>query len=156
MLSLPELSKTYITSHPHYHNPLAYFDPSDKELTELKRAALLPYLEKLEDKLIIYNERFLSFAVLFDVVTDENGFRAQVYKLNELYVPNYAKHLAERKNWSIGTSWQSIRLLEDKFNSLHAGWSFWPEERVVSRIEQIYLRQGQTEAQFALQHTSIM
>ena len=47
MLSLPELSQSYKNSHPHYINPLAYFDPSDNELAELKREALFPYLENL-------------------------------------------------------------------------------------------------------------
>ena len=47
MLSLPELSQTYKNSHPHYINPLAYFDVTDHELADLKREALFPYLENL-------------------------------------------------------------------------------------------------------------
>jgi hypothetical protein len=45
MLSLPELSQTYKNSHPHYINPLANFDVTDHELANLKREALLPYLQ---------------------------------------------------------------------------------------------------------------
>jgi hypothetical protein len=47
MLSLPALSQTYKNSHPHYINPLAYFDVTDHELAKLKGEALLPYLENL-------------------------------------------------------------------------------------------------------------
>ena len=67
MLSLPELSQTYKNSHPHYINPLAYFDVTDHELADLKREALLPYLENLEEKMVIYRARMVAFVVLFDV-----------------------------------------------------------------------------------------
>ena len=52
MLSLPELSQTYKNSHPQYINPLAYFDVTDHELADLKREALFPYLENLEEKMV--------------------------------------------------------------------------------------------------------
>ena len=42
MLSLPELSHAYKNSHPHYINPLAYFDVTDHELADLKREAPSP------------------------------------------------------------------------------------------------------------------
>ena len=60
MLSLPELSETYKNSHPHYINPLAYFDVTDHELADLKREALLPYLENLEEKMVTFIFVFLS------------------------------------------------------------------------------------------------
>ena len=60
MLSLPELSQTYKNSHPHYIDPLAYFDATDHELADLKREALFPYLENLEEKMVIYRARMVA------------------------------------------------------------------------------------------------
>ena len=40
MLCLPELSETYKNSHPHYIDPLAYFNATDHELADLKRETL--------------------------------------------------------------------------------------------------------------------
>ena len=116
MLSLPELSETYKNSHPHYINPLAYFDVTDRELANLKREALFPYLENLEEKMVIYRARLVAFVVLFGVECDERGFRANVWRLNIIHLPEYAKRLAEHKIWQVACTWNSIRLLDDRIN----------------------------------------
>ena len=75
MLSLPDLSQAYKNSHPHYFNPLAYFDPNDQVLAAIKREAIFPYLENLEEKMVIYRERFIAFVVLlmWSVTTSDFG-----------------------------------------------------------------------------------
>ena len=153
MLSLPELSETYKNSHPHYINPLAYFDVTDHELANLKREALLPYLENLEEKMVIYRARMVSFVVLFDVECDERGFRANVWRLNIIHLPHYAKRLAEHKIWQVACTWNSIRLLDDRINCSPAGWTIWPEDRVVNYIEKKYVNDGAISANATLKVT---
>ena len=97
MISLPELSQAYKNSHPQYINPLAYFDSTDHELANLKREALLPYLENMEEKIVIYRARMVAFVVLFDVECDECGLRANVWRLNIINLPEYARRLADHK-----------------------------------------------------------
>ena len=138
MLSLPELSRTYKNSHPQYINPLAYFDATDHELEDLKREALFPYLENLEEKMVIYRARMVAFVVLFDVECDERGFGANVWRLNIIHLPEYAKRLAEHKIWQIACTCNSIRLLED---------------RVINHVEKKYVNEGQEAARLALQDT---
>ena len=124
MLSLPELSQSYKNSHPHYINPLAYFDVTDHELADLKREALIPYLENLEGKMVIYRARMVAFVVLFHVECDGHGFRANVWRLNIIHLSHYAKRLAEHKIWQVACTWNSIRLLDDRINCSPAGWTF--------------------------------
>ena len=50
MIPLPEIHQRYKTEHPHYFHTLARFDPSDQKLESLKRKALLPFFETLEEK----------------------------------------------------------------------------------------------------------
>ena len=153
MLSLPELSQTYKNSHPHYINPLAYFHVTDRELANLKRETILPYLENLEEKMVIYRARMIAFVVLFDVECDERGFRANVWRLNIIHLPEYAKRLAEHKIWQVARTWNSIRLLDDRINYSPAGWTFWPEERVINHVENKYVNEGPEAARLALQDT---
>ena len=154
MLSLPELSQAYKNSHPQYINPLAYFDVTDHELADLKREALFPYLENLEEKLVIFRARMVAFVVLFDVECDERGFRANVWRLNIIHLPEYAKRLAEHKIWQVACTWNSIRLLDDRINCSPAGWTFWPEDRVVKQIEHKFVKEGQSSAHLALRHST--
>ena len=154
MLSLPELSQTYKNSHPHYINPLAYFDVTDHELANLKREALLPYLENLEEKMVIYRARMVAFVVLFDVKCDERGFRANVWRLNIIHLPEYAKRLAEHKIWQVACTWNSIRLLDDRINCSPAGWTFCPEDRVINHVEKQFVNEGATSAYHALAQTT--
>ena len=154
MLSLPDLSQAYKNSHPHYFNPLAYFDLNDQELAAIKREALFPYLENLEEKMVIYRERFIAFVVLFEVETDEEGFRANVWRLNPIYVPQYAYPLADRKLWTVSCQWRTVRLLEDRINCMPFGWTFWPEDRVVSQIEHKFMKEGRESAHLALRHSA--
>ena len=127
MPTLPELYRNHQTQHPKYCNPLASFDPDDEDLQHIKREALLPYLEDLEEKMIVYKECMVVFAVLFEVETDEEGFRANVWRLNPIYVPQYAYPLADRKLWTVSCQWRTVRLLEDRINCMPFGWTFWPE-----------------------------
>ena len=154
MLSLPDLSQAYKNSHPHYFNPLAYFDPNDQELAAIKREAIFPYLENLEEKMVIYRERFIAFTVLFDVECDDIGFRAHAWRLNIIDLPGYARYLAKRRCWKIACTWNSIRLLDDRINCCPAGWTFWPEERVVNQIEHKFLKEGQSSTHLALRHST--
>ena len=78
MLSLPELSQTYKNSHPHYINPLAYFDVTDHELADLKREALFPYLENLEEKMVIYRKRLQAFKNITEKNSPEGGFKRHI------------------------------------------------------------------------------
>ena len=153
MLSLPDLSQAYKNSHPQYINPLAYFDVTDHELAHLKREALFPYLENLEEKMVIYRARLVAFVVLFDVECDERGFRANVWRLNIIHLPEYAKRLAEHKIWQVACTWNSIRLLDDRINCSPAGWTFWPEDRVINHIEKKYVNEGASAAYLSLQTT---
>ena len=153
MLSLPELSQAYKNSHPHYINPLAYFDVTDHELADLKREALFPYLENLEEKMVIYRARMIAFVVLFDVECDERGFRANVWRLNIIHLPEYAKRLAEHKIWQVACTWNSIRLLDDRINCSPAGWTFWPEDRVINHVEKKFVTEGAISAYLSLQNT---
>jgi hypothetical protein len=98
-------------------------------LADLKREALLPYLENLEEKMVIYRARLVAFVVLFDVECDERGFRADVWRLNIIHIPEYAKRLAEHKIWQVACTWNSIRLLGNRINCLPYGWCFWSEEK---------------------------
>lgn len=153
MIPLPELHKRYKTEHPHYFDTLARFDPSDQKLESLKRKALLPFFETLEEKMIVYKEMMVAFAVLFEVEVDRYGFKAHVWRLNPIHVPSYAKPLANRKHWTIGCKWKEIRLLRDRINCMPYGWTFWPEERVVGKIEEKYVREGPESAYLALSKT---
>ena len=153
MLSLPELSETYKNSHPHYIDPLAYFNATDHKLADLKREALFPYLENLEEKMVIYRARMVAFVVLFDVECDERGFRANVWRLNIIHLPHYAQRLAEHKIWQVACTWNSIRLLDDRINCLPAGWTFWPEDRVINHIEKKYVYEGAVSACLSLKDT---
>ena len=154
MLSLPDLSQAYKNSHPHYFNPLAYFDLNDQELAAIKREAIFPYLENLEEKMVIYRERFIAFVVLFDVECDDIGFRAHAWRLNIIDLPGYARYLAKRRCWKIACTWRSIRLLNNSINCPHAGWTFWPEDRVVNHIEKKYVNEGPDAAHLSLLQTS--
>jgi hypothetical protein len=94
----------------------------------LKYKALRPYMECLEGQIIIYRARLVAFVVLFDVECDERGFRANVWRLNIIHLPQYAKRLAEHKVLQVACTWNSIRLLDDRINCSPAGWIFWPED----------------------------
>ena len=153
MLSLPELSQTYKNSHPHYIDPLAYFDATDYELANLKREALFPYLENLEEKMVIYRASMVAFVVLFHVECDERGFRANVWRLNMIHLPHYAKRLAEHKIWQVACTWNSIRLLDDRINCSPTGWTFWPEDRVINHVEKKYVNEGAVSAFLSLKAT---
>ena len=154
MLSLPELSQAYKISYPHYIDPLAYFNATDQKLADLKREALFPYLENLEEKMVIYRARMVAFVVLFDVECDERGFRANAWRLNIIHLPEYARQLAEHKIWQVACTWNSIRLLDDRINCSPAGWTFWPEERVVSQIEHKFVKEGELSAHQALKNSA--
>ena len=81
MLSLPKLHQQYKKQHPQYHDPLACYSPEDQELEKIKRTALSPHLQQLEEQLIIFKDIITVFAVLYDVVVDEFGFSAEVWRL---------------------------------------------------------------------------
>ncbi|MDC0547356.1 hypothetical protein OAO16_00205 [Opitutales bacterium] len=154
MPTLPELYRHHQTQHPRYCNPLASFDPDDEDLNNIKKDALLPYIEDLEEKMIVYKECMVVFAVLFQVETDEEGFRANVWRLNPIYVPEYAYPLVDRKIWTLSCQWKTIRLLEDRINCMPFGWTFWPEKRVVSQIEHKFMKEGRESAHLALRHSA--
>ena len=80
MIPLPKLHQRYKTEHPHYFDTLARFDPSDQKLESLKRKALLPFFETLEEKMIVYKEMMVAFAVLFEVEVDRYGFKAHIWR----------------------------------------------------------------------------
>ena len=67
MLSLPALSQKYKNLYPEYIDPLAKFSPGDPILASIKRQALSPYLSRLEEQRILYNDHILVSAFLFDV-----------------------------------------------------------------------------------------
>ncbi len=94
-------SQTYKNSHPHFINPLARYSPEDRELEKIKRTALSPYLQQLEEQMIIFKDIITVFAVLYEVVVDEFGFSAEVWRMQPMHVPVYAEHLAERNSWVI-------------------------------------------------------
>ena len=81
MFSLLELHQNYKALYPQYYDPLASYSPDDPKLDEIKRSALLPYLQELEEKMIIFKNIIFVFAVLYDVVADEFGFSAEVWRL---------------------------------------------------------------------------
>ena len=56
MLSLPKLHQQYKKQHPQYHDPLARYSPEDQELEKIKRTALSPYLQQLEEQMIIFKD----------------------------------------------------------------------------------------------------
>jgi hypothetical protein len=97
MLSLPKLHQQYKKQHPQYHDPLARYSPEDRELEKIKRTALSPYLQQLEEQMIIFKDIITIFAVLYDVVVDEFGFSAEVWRMQPIYVPVYAEHLGGTK-----------------------------------------------------------
>ena len=78
MLSLPELSQKYKNLYPEYIDPLAKFSPGDAKFAAIKRQALSPYLSRLEEQRILYDDHILVSALLFDVEVNENGFIAEV------------------------------------------------------------------------------
>ena len=80
MLSLPALSQKYKNLYPEYIDPLAKFSPGDPRLATIKRQALSPYLSRLEEQRIFYNDHILVSAFLFDVEVNENGFIAELWK----------------------------------------------------------------------------
>ena len=41
--------------------------------------------------MVIYRARMVAFVVLFDVECDELGFRANIWRLNIIHLPEYAK-----------------------------------------------------------------
>jgi hypothetical protein len=88
------------------------------------------------------------------VETDEEGFRANVWRLNPIYVPQYAYPLADRKLWTVSCQWRTVRLLEDRINCMPFGWTFWPEDRVVSQIEHKFMKEGRESAHLALRHSA--
>ena len=108
MLSLPKLHQQYKKQYPQYHDPLARYSPEDQELEKIKRTALSPYLQQLEEQMIIFKDIITIFAVLYDVVVDEFGFSAEVWRLQPIHVPVYAEHLSERNSWIIGCGWPRV------------------------------------------------
>ena len=107
----------------------------------------------LEEKMVIYWARMVAFVVLFDVECDRRGFRANVRRLNIIHLPEYEKRLAEHKIWQVACTWNSIRLLDDRINCSPAGWTFWPEDRVINYIEKEYVNEGDVSAYLSLQNS---
>ena len=142
MISLPELSQTYKNSHPHYINPLAYFDVTDRELADLKREALLPYLENLEEKMVIYRARMVAFVVLFDIQSDERGFLLMSGDSISFIFLNTPSDWPSIKSEKVACTWNSIHQLDYRINCSPAGWTFWPEERVIDHVENKYVNEG--------------
>ena len=101
MLSLPALSQKYKNLHPEYIAPLAKFSPGDLKLATIKRQALSPYLNSLEEQRILYEDHILVSAFLFDVEVNKNGFIAEVWKIKPHQLPHYPYPFKERKNWTI-------------------------------------------------------
>ena len=153
MSSLLELHQNYKALYPQYHDPLASYSPDDRKLNEIKRSALLPYLQELEEKMIIFKNIISVFAVLYDVVVDEFGFSAEVWRLQPIHVPVYAEHLSERNSWIIGCGWSHLRLLQDRINCMPWGWTFWPEKRVVQTVEDSFMHGGCLAAHNALRNS---
>ena len=153
MSSLLELHQNYKALYPQYHDPLASYSPDDPKLDEIKRSALLPYLQELEEKMIIFKNIISVFAVLYDVVADEFGFSAEVWRLQPIHIPLHAEHLSEQNNWVIGGEWKQIRLLRDRINCMPWGWSFWFEKRVVQSVEDSFMHGGCQAAHNALRNS---
>ena len=68
MSSLLELHQNYKALYPQYYDPLASYSPDDPKLNEIKRSALLPYLQALEEKMIIFKNIISVFAVLLSLI----------------------------------------------------------------------------------------
>ena len=153
MSSLLELHQNYKALYPQYPDPLACYSPDDPNLDEIKRSALLPYLQELEEKMIIFKNIISVFAVLYDVVADEFGFSAEVWRLQPIHIPLHAEHLSEQNNWVIGGEWKQIRLLRDRINCMPWGWTFWPEDRVVKPVEEKFMSGGCIAAQNTLKNS---
>ena len=134
MLSLHALSEKYKNLYPEYIDPLAKFSPGDPKLTTIKRQALSPYLSRLEEQRILYDDHILVSAFLFDVEVNENGFIAELWKIKTHQLPHYPYPFKERKTWTIQSDWQHIRLLGNRINCLPYGWSFWTEEEFVYKV----------------------
>ena len=124
MLSLPALSEKYKNLYPQYIDPLAKFSPSDPKLAAIKRQALSPYLSRLEEQRILYDDHILVSAFLFDVEVNENGFIAELSKIKALRLPHYPYPFRKRKTWTIQSDWEHLRLLGNRINCLPYGWIF--------------------------------
>ena len=98
MLSLPALSQKYKNLYPEYIDPLAKFSPGDTKLAAIKRQALSPYLSRLEEQRILYNDHILVSAFLFDVEVNENGFIAELWKIKTHHLPHYPYPFQRKKN----------------------------------------------------------
>ena len=103
--------------------------------------------------MIILKDIITVYAVINDVVVDEFGDTAEVWRLNIIHLPEYAKRLAEHKIWQVACTWNSIRLLDDRINCSPAGWTFWPEDRVINHVEKKYVNEGPVSAYLSLQNT---
>ena len=89
MLSPPELSQKYKNLYPEYIEPLAKFSPGDPKIATIKRQALVPYLNSLEEQRILYDDHILVSTFLFDVEVNENGFIAELWKIKTHQLPHY-------------------------------------------------------------------
>ena len=103
--------------------------------------------------MIIFKDIITIFAVLYDVVVDEFGFSAEVWRMQPIHVPVYAEHLSERNSWIIGCGWPQLRLLQDRINCMPWGWTFWPEKRVVQTVEDSFMHGGCLAAHNALRNS---
>ena len=63
MIRLNEIRKAHTNLHPGYTDPLSMGDLFDERLAIIKKIALKEYLD-LEDKLVVYQERFATFGTL--------------------------------------------------------------------------------------------
>ena len=100
--------------------------------------------------MIIFKNIISVFAVLYDVVADEFGFSAEVWRLQPIHIPLHAEHLSEQNNWVIGGEWKQLRLLQDRINCMPLGWTFWSEKRVVKSAEDSFMHAGCLAAHNAL------
>ena len=135
MMRLEDLRRTYTD------DDLSYY-PGDREL---RHRVFSPFLANLDGKKVVYHERFVAIVELSAVDVTPERFSAVATIL--LHVEQRGRTLIlPRRPWRFGGQWEHMMLGGTRFHVPYAAWSIWPEEEIVSAVEE-HARNGRfTEA----------
>jgi hypothetical protein len=117
---------------------------------ELRFKAFAPLFQNLHQGRVVYRERnFYVIASLSNLQLTPQGLaaNAEIHRKIERYTPVEVRY--PQKPWRFSCPWRDLRLVNLALNAPYIGFTIWPENSLVSKVERL-VNAGDHDRAYAL------
>lgn len=112
---------------------LSYF-PGDGEL---RYRLFAPLFADLHENKVVYRERFVAVVRLENIKITPEFFEATAAPLINIEFSGDWKPEPPAEPWTFGGVWSALCLLGSGISAPYAGWTIWPEPKLVPEVERL-------------------